>query len=149
MGTTKDNTETTKDKLMNLFQILWDFELVYLGKIAVIIYMAFTVKTNTDINNFDLSPLIIFATSILIDCIVAGKNVRRNMRELLLFHTIFLGLYIFGGMFVILIQNNLIEVTEEKLNYCNYFIPFCCFSPVLELFYDIRSHLKNEDINKY
>lgn len=144
---------TLKNKIGNIIEIVWNYDLVYIFKIGIVIFMCYTVKLSTGVdmstNMLPMLPMLTFIGSLFIDCIVAGMFVKNNLKGFLMIHSIFFVIFFIGLIYALLIYNKQIELCDSAINNCNVFSIFCCISPFLELLYDINSHLQNENNNNY
>lgn len=142
-----------KDKIVNIIEIVWNYDLVYIFKIGIVIFMCYTVQLSTSVNMstnmLPMLPMLTFAGSLFIDCIVAGIFVKNNLKGFLIIHSIFFVIFFIGLIYALLVYTKQIELCDSVINNCNNFSKFCCISPLLELLYDINSHLQNENNNNY
>lgn len=141
-----------KDKVINIIEIIWGYDLVYVIKFGIVVFMCHTVRISNNISQAsskDVLPMLTFAISLFIDCIVAGKFVKNNLKGFLLVHTV-LSVVVFSGLiYIFTIYTQQIVMNDFSVDICNLYSMFCCISPVMELIYDINSHLQNEENNNY
>lgn len=141
-----------KDKIVNIISIIWDFDLVYIIKFGIVVFMCRTVHLSNQINELNpqnLLPILTFVISLFIDCIVSGKFVKNNLKDFLLIHFILFVIIFSGFIYVALVYTQQINIDSFSVNICNGFSIFCCVTPLMEMFYDVNSRLQNEKNSNY
>lgn len=142
-------TNNTKDKIMSVLSIIYNFEFVYIFKIVVFIIMIFMSRVNVNVGNYDLLPTLIFSISVLLDNVILSKNVKDKAFGLNIIYVLYLLYVVSSLVFMLLLYLKQIKITVQLLKWCNRIIIFYFMSPLLEMIFDINTHIKDEYNNKY
>lgn len=143
----------------NICQIILQFELVYIFKFFIFIFVCYTVFIDTslfDTSNLEidkqhlLTGILTFVLSVVLDCVVLTKSVsskiKGSINRIHLVYTLVMGI---GALFIVLVFWGKIPFSLTSAYTCNFFAVSCCGGPFIELGYDTICHLKNEENNQY
>lgn len=143
---TRDNEKFNKKS--NIVQIILQYEVIYLVKIGVFIFILLTIIFNLasieDWKSVDLVSSLTFVLSACIDSVVLAQNLKMkgNIANLLLINLIFL---FSSAIFVCFAFIGYIPFEQQIFKITLYLVNFiCCLSPFLEIIFDIAIRLQNE-----
>lgn len=143
---TKNNENLNKKA--NIVQIILQYEVIYLIKIGVFIFILLTIILNLatieDWKSSDLVSSLTFVLSACVDSAVLAKNLKMKgvIANLLFVDFIFL---ISSAVFVCTAFIGYISFEQQIYKYILYIVNIiCCLSPFLEIIFDIAIRLQNE-----
>ncbi|MBD5480360.1 MAG: hypothetical protein HDR14_13930 [Lachnospiraceae bacterium] len=151
MGNRK-STSDNYNMISNIIQIILNYFLVYVLKLAVFIFINFTIfikwEGTEEIPQSVFISCLAFVTTVLIDVFVLSKSVKvKGMINAILLAYVFL--LLLGDGFILLIIARLSPVSLLSVCLCDFINIFCCVSPVLELIYGVISHMQVERTREY
>lgn len=149
---TTNDCANIKDTKANVLQIILQNEFIYLIKLVVFIFVVFTVfigfEEIENVNVRDFVGTFTFILTTTIDSVVLAKAFKvKGKINIILIVYIFL-LFLSVG-FVALVFAGELEISLFSICVCNLINIFCCLSPILEMIYDVISHLQNEKNRNY
>lgn len=113
-----------KDAHINNLEILWRDDLVYVFKLVVVVILYFSALPKDPDENFLMQLL--YIVPIFIDCIIAGKFVKNNIKGFIYFHTFFTAFILIGLVYIFLLHTKFIPV-NTLIFYCRIIFFDCCF----------------------
>ncbi len=149
---TTNDFDNKKNRKANIQQIILQNELIYLLKLVVFIFIVITIFIEFEevdkVNIQDFVGTFTFVLTATIDSVVLAKafKVKGKINDILIGY-IFL-LFLSVG-FVTLVFVGKLGISLFSICLCDLINIFCCLSPMLEMIYDVDSHLQNEMDRNY
>ncbi len=149
---TTNDAENIRNTRANIQQIILQYEIVYLVKLVVFIFIVFTVFISTnkieELTTKDFVGIFTFALTTAIDSVVLAKafKVKGRINSILIGYISFLFVFV-GIVGLVLVEK--IKITWLSICVCDFASIYCCLSPLLEMVYDVMSHVQNEKARNY
>lgn len=149
--------ENKYKNLYNICQIILQYELIYVVKFIVFVFVVCEIYVNPilinskpSIDKSSLIGILTFIVTVVLDCFVLTKSIKENLKGILnVIHLLYAVVMLLEASFVLVVFRGTLPFSYFTVVLCDLFAVFGCLSPFVELGYDVLHHCVHEELKEY